>query len=89
MWTFYITVSKYLNGETFARRIERLEEAIRVLDFKVNDMARPKTNRTMTVGVLIPVVWRIYFTSIVSNVENILIQTDIAPLFQIIEKILI
>lgn len=70
------TVSKYLNGGNVREENrKRLEEAIRVLDFKVNDMARAlKTNRTMTVGVLIPSLENIFFTSIVSNVENILIQ---------------
>ena len=70
------TVSKYLNGGNVREENrKRLEEAIRVLDFKVNDMARAlKTNRTMTVGVLIPSLENIFFTSIVSNIENILIQ---------------
>jgi len=70
------TVSKYLNGgKVREENKKRLEEAIRVLDFKVNDMARAlKTNRTMTVGVLIPSLENIFFTSIISNVENILIQ---------------
>lgn len=70
------TVSKYLNGGNVREENrKRLEEAIRALDFKVNDMARAlKTNRTMTVGVLIPSLENIFFTSIVSNIENILIQ---------------
>ena len=70
------TVSKYLNGGNVREENrKRLEEAIRALDFKVNDMARAlKTNRTMTVGVLIPSLENVFFTSIVSNIENVLIQ---------------
>jgi LacI family transcriptional regulator len=52
-----------------------IEDAILKLDFKVNEMARGlKTNRTMTVGVLIPNFENIFFTSIVSNIENGLLQ---------------
>jgi transcriptional regulator, LacI family len=70
------TVSKYINGGNVLEKNRKLiEEAIQVLDFKVNEMARGlKTNRTMTVGVLIPSLENIFFTSIISNVENILLQ---------------
>lgn len=41
----------------------------------MNELARGlKTSRTMTVGVLIPSFENIFFTSIVSNIENILLQ---------------
>jgi LacI family transcriptional regulator len=54
---------------------QSIEAAIRKLDFKVNEMARAlKTNRSMTVGVLIPNFENIFFTSIVSNIENGLLQ---------------
>jgi LacI family transcriptional regulator len=70
------TVSKYLNGGNVLEQNRYLiEEAIKVLDFKVNQMARGlKTSRTMTVGILIPSLENIFFTSIVSNVENILLK---------------
>jgi LacI family transcriptional regulator len=70
------TISKFLNGGNVLDKNKRLiEEAIRKLDFKVNELARGlKTNRTMTVGVLIPSFENIFFTSIVSNIENILLQ---------------
>jgi len=54
---------------------QAIEAAIQKLDFKVNEMARAlKTNRSMTVGVLIPNFENIFFTSIVSNIENGLLQ---------------
>ncbi len=52
-----------------------IEQAIRELGFRVNEIARGlKTNRTMTVGILIPSLENIFCTSIVANVENILLQ---------------
>ncbi len=52
-----------------------IEKAIEELGFKVNEIARGlKTNKTMTIGVLIPNLENIFSTSIVSNVENILIN---------------
>jgi LacI family transcriptional regulator len=70
------TVSKYMNGiGVKEQNRRRIEEAVRVLDFKVNALARSlKTNRTMTVGVLIPSLENIFATSIVSNIERVLLQ---------------
>jgi len=70
------TVSKYINGgKVLEKNRVLLDEAIKTLDFKINEMARGlKTNRSMTVGIMIPSLENIFFTSIVSNVENILIQ---------------
>lgn len=70
------TVSKYINGgRVREKNRQRIEEAIKALDFKVNELARGlKTNRTMTVGVLIPSLENIFFTSIISYMENILLQ---------------
>lgn len=70
------TVSKYLNGKRVLEKNKKLlDEAIEVLDFQINEMARGlKTNRSMTVGILIPNLENIFFTSIISHVENILIQ---------------
>ncbi len=70
------TVSKYING-IHVKKInqETINEAIKALDYKVNAMARGlKTNRTMTVGVLIPSLENIFATSIVSHIESILLQ---------------
>jgi LacI family transcriptional regulator len=70
------TISKYLNGGNVLEANRKLiEEAIQTFDFKVNEMARGlRTNRTMTVGVLIPSLENIFFTSIVSNIESILLK---------------
>lgn len=70
------TISKYLNGGNILDKNRKLiEDAVTKLDFKVNELARGlKTNRTMTIGVLIPNLENIFCTSIISNIENILLQ---------------
>jgi LacI family transcriptional regulator len=70
------TVSKYINGITIKdENKKRIDEAIQVLDFRVNEIARGlKTKKTATVGVLIPSLENIFSTSIVSTVESILLQ---------------
>ena len=68
------TVSKYINGGNVLDENEaQIEEAIESLNYKRNEIARGlKTNQTMTVGVLIPSLKEIFFTSIVSHIEDIL-----------------
>jgi len=70
------TISKYINGGNVLEKNKILiDDAIKALDFKVNEIARGlKTNKTMTIGVLIPDLKNIFFTTIVSNIENVLIQ---------------
>lgn len=70
------TISKYINGgNVLVNNKKIIDEAIKALDFKVNEIARGlKTNKTMTIGVLIPDFKNIFFTTIVSNIENVLIQ---------------
>ncbi|MBP7175072.1 MAG: LacI family DNA-binding transcriptional regulator [Thermoclostridium sp.] len=70
------TVSKYINGITIKEENKkRIEQAIQALDFRVNEIARGlKTKKTATVGVLIPSLENVFSTSIVSNVESILLQ---------------
>lgn len=70
------TVSKCINGVTVKERNRTsIENAIETLGFKVNVIARGlKTNKTMTVGVLIPSLENIFATSIVSHIERILLQ---------------
>ncbi len=70
------TISKYINGGNVLENNKVLiDDAIKKLDFKVNEIARGlKTNKTMTIGVLIPDFKNIFFTTIVSNIENVLIQ---------------
>ena len=70
------TISKFINGGNVLDENKVLiANAIKALDFKVNEIARGlKTNKTMTIGVLIPDLKNIFCTTIVSNIENILIQ---------------
>ncbi len=70
------TISKYLNGGNVLEKNRILiENAIKELDFKVNEIARGlKTNKTMTIGVLIPNLENIFCTSIISNVEDVLLK---------------
>ena len=64
------TISKYINGGNVrAENRSKLDEAIRALDFKVNPAARSlKTNRTMTVGILLPALDVSFFAQIVGDV---------------------
>lgn len=70
------TISKYINGgKVLEHNRQIIDDAIKTLDFKVNEIARGlKTSKSMTIGVLIPSLENIFFTSIVSNIENILMQ---------------
>jgi LacI family transcriptional regulator len=70
------TISKYINGgNVLEENRVVIEEAINELGFEVNEIARGlKTNKTKTIGLLIPSLENIFFTSIVSNVESILIK---------------
>ncbi len=70
------TVSKYINGGNVLDENRKLiDKAIKDLDYKVNIMARGlKTNETMTVGILIPSLTNLFFTTIVSNIENRLLE---------------
>lgn len=54
---------------------EAIAHAVDQLGFRVNEIARGlKTNRSMTVGVLIPDLENVFCTSIVAHLENILQQ---------------
>lgn len=70
------TISKYINGGNVLEQNKAIiEQAIKELNFEVNEIARGlKTSKTKTIGLLIPSLENIFFTSIVSEVENILIQ---------------
>lgn len=70
------TISKYLNGgNVLDKNKEIIEEAIQVLDYRINEIARGlKTNKTMTIGILIPSLENIFFTNIISNIEDILLK---------------
>jgi Transcriptional regulators len=71
------TISKYINGGNVLEQNKALiDNAINILGFKVNEIARGlKTNKTMTIGVLIPSLENIFSTTIISCVENILMES--------------
>ena len=68
------TVSKYLNGTKVREANARaVEEAVRALDFKPNEIARGlRKSSTMTVGVLLPELDNLFFTEIISAVDAVL-----------------
>jgi len=68
------TISKFINGgNVLEKNREAISRAIGELGFHVNEIARGlKTNRSMTVGVLIPDLENVFCTSIVANIENTL-----------------
>lgn len=66
------TISKYLNGGT-VREKNRLaiEQAIRELDFTVNEFARSlKTRRSKTIGIVIPELCNLFITSVIMVLED-------------------
>ncbi len=72
------TVSRYLNGYKLreSNRI-RVEEAIRELGFRENLIAKGlKTNRSMTIGVVLASLTDLFATSIVTAAENILARDN-------------
>jgi LacI family transcriptional regulator len=76
------TLSKYLNGgNVLDKNRAAIETAIETLGYQVNTMARSlKTRRSMTVGVLIPDLENAFSTSIVSSLENRLLQAGYSTL---------
>lgn len=68
------TISSYLNGGNVREKNrEKIEAAIRELNFEVNEVARGlKTNRTHTIGVVIPELNNIFCAQIISDMEDIL-----------------
>jgi len=68
------TVSRYLNGHKVkeANRL-KIEQAIQELGYKVNLMARGlKTNKTFTIGVIVPSVTDIFSNHVIEGMEGIL-----------------
>ena len=74
------TISKYLNGgNVLDQNKEAIEKAIKELDFHVNEFARGlKTNRSKTIGVVIPELSSIFCTSIITIIEDILRKSGYA-----------
>lgn len=68
------TISSYLNGGNVreANKV-KIEAAIKELDFEINEVARGlKTNKTKTIGVVIPELNNNFCTSIITVMEDIL-----------------
>lgn len=68
------TISSYLNGGNVREKNRiKIEEAIEELHFEVNEVARGlKTNRTKTIGIVIPELNNIFFAEIIIEAEDIL-----------------
>ena len=68
------TISSYLNGGNVREKNRiKIEEAIEELHFEVNEVARGlKTNRTKTIGIIIPELNNIFFAEIITEAEDIL-----------------
>ena len=71
------TISKYLNGVTLKERNSvAVQEAIDRLGYRKNDFARSlKTNRSMSVGVLIPDIGHPFHSSITRSLERALMDS--------------
>lgn len=67
------TVSKYLNGGNVKKEYkERVERALRTLNYRPNLIAKAlKTNRTYTIGILIPFINDSFSTQIVAEMEKL------------------
>ncbi len=68
------TISSYFNGGNVREKNrEKIKEAIEVLHYEVNEVARGlKTNETHTVGVVIPELNNIFCAEIITVMEDIL-----------------
>lgn len=70
------TISKYINGgEVKPKNKDLIDEAIKALHYNVNQFARGlRTNRSKTIGVLIPSLENFFCTSLVASIEEELYQ---------------
>lgn len=68
------TISSYLNGGNVRdENRKKIEEAIKELNFEVNEVARGlKTNKTKTIGVVIPELNINFCTEIITAMEDVL-----------------
>ena len=68
------TISSYLNGGNVREKNRvKIEEAIEKLHFEVNEVARGlKTNRTKTIGIILPELNNIFFSEIITAAEDLL-----------------
>ena len=68
------TVSKYINGgHVLDENVEAIRNAIEVLDYRVNPFARSlKTQRSRSIGVLLPEISAPFFGSVVASIDRTL-----------------
>lgn len=68
------TISSYLNGGNVREKNRiKIKQAIEELNFEVNEVARGlKTNRTKSIGIVIPELNNIFCAEIITEVEDIL-----------------
>ena len=68
------TISKYLNGgNVLEHNRASIEEAVRALDYRINRHAQSlKTNRTKTIGVVMPTLSIPFFGSMYSALDRVL-----------------
>lgn len=68
------TVSKYINGgHVLDENVEAIRNAIEVLDYRVNPFARSlKTQRSRSIGVLLPEITAPFFGSVVASIDRTL-----------------
>jgi len=68
------TISRYLNGKPVKKsNIEKIEKAIKELNYNINPLASGlKSNKTNTIGVVIPVITDQFFPPIIKAFEQFL-----------------
>ncbi len=68
------TISSYFNGGNVREKNRiKIEEAVKELNFEVNEVARGlKTNRTKMIGIIIPEMNNTFFAEIITEAEDIL-----------------
>lgn len=68
------TVSKYINGgHVLEENVEAIRNAIEALDYRVNPFARSlKTQRSRSIGVLLPEITAPFFGSVVASIDRTL-----------------
>lgn len=78
----YATISKYINGgNVLPQNREKIEQAIRELNFTVNAFARGlKTNKSNTVGIIIPDIGNVYVAQTIPIIVDELRQNGYATI---------
>ncbi|MDR1563921.1 MAG: LacI family transcriptional regulator [Oscillospiraceae bacterium] len=76
------TISKHLNGgKVLEENQAKIEKAIEELDFRINEFARGlKTNKTKTIGLLIPDITTFFYNTVAQRAELTLRQRGYSTL---------